>query len=99
MVVPEARKTTERDAHRGFRGVSPGAAEARRRGAARSAAAFGLAPAACPGRLVKDVSWRTRQVPAERADREHEPVQVVVQVEVAREAGSGELGLVPGPVA
>ena len=38
------------------------------------------------------------QVPAERADREDQPVQVVVDVEVAGEAGAGELRLVPAAV-
>ena len=39
------------------------------------------------------------QVAAERADREHQPVQVVVDVEVAGEAGAGVLVLVPAAVA
>ena len=37
-------------------------------------------------------------VAAERADREDQPVEVVVDVEVAGEAGAGELRLVPGAV-
>src|SRR5580692_10588351 len=44
------------------------------------------------------VMTRTPYVSAERGDRKRQPVQVVVQVEVAREAGSGEVRLVPGPV-
>ena len=35
---------------------------------------------------------------AERAQREDQPVQVVVDVEVAGEAGAGEVGLIPGAV-
>jgi len=35
------------------------------------------------------------EVPAQRVHREHQPVQVVVDVEVAREASAGELRLVP----
>src|SRR6266571_7873726 len=40
----------------------------------------------------------TCQVSAERADREDEPVQVVVDVEVAGESGAGVLRLVPAAV-
>ena len=70
---------------------SPGAGDGRWTGA-RS-----RRPGRCgvPGRRP----GRSGQVPAERADREDEPVQVVVEVEVTREPGAGELRLVPGPVA
>src|SRR5580692_533082 len=44
------------------------------------------------------VMTRTPYVSAERGDRKRQPVQVVVQVKVAREAGPGEVRLVPGPV-
>src|SRR6266700_7340315 len=43
-------------------------------------------------------SSRTRQVAAERADRENQPVQVVVDVKVAGEPGAGVLRLVPTAV-
>src|SRR6202044_1887260 len=44
------------------------------------------------------VMLSTPYVSAERGDGERQPVQVVVQVEVAREAGPGVIGLVPGAV-
>src|SRR5215831_10646355 len=101
MVVPEARNRVVREAGPRHRDTTtaPGAASCRRR-AGEHRVAFGPAPAACNcWRLTEDFSWRPRQVPAKRADREHEPVEVVVEVEVTRETGPGELGLVPGPVA
>src|ERR1700722_624398 len=44
------------------------------------------------------VMLSTPYVSAERGDGERQPVQVVVQVEVTREAGPGVVGLVPGAV-
>src|SRR5262249_32557234 len=41
---------------------------------------------------------RGTQEAAERTDREDQPVEVVVEVEVAREAGTGEQLLVPATV-
>src|SRR5205807_2236154 len=36
--------------------------------------------------------------PPQRHDREHEPVEVIVDVEVGRESGAGELRLIPAAV-
>src|ERR1035441_9191469 len=43
-------------------------------------------------------SCGTPQVPAEGADRENQPVKVVVDGEVTRKAGPGKLRLIPGSV-
>ena len=59
---------------------APGSRTATRRAAARA-----CQPDRGPHRAA-------RQVAAEGRDREHLPVEVVVDVEVAREAGAGELG-------
>ena len=56
------------------------------------------APPAAARRPPGRASRRPRHVAAERGDREHEPVEVVVDVEVAGEAGAGEVLLVPAAV-
>ncbi len=55
-------------------------------------------PSARCGAARRSVTGVAAAYRPERGDREDQPVQVVVDVEVAGEAGAGELRLVPGPV-
>src|SRR6516225_8401623 len=78
---------------------------ASRRSGARTSRLALVAPgsAVSPASAVRgcgrvSVMGITPYVSAERGDGKRQPVQVVVQVEVAREAGAGELRLVPGAV-
>ena len=67
----------------------PGAAAPMRVAADGQRLERGAGRRSSPGRL---------RVPAERGEREDQPVEVVVDGEVAGEAGAGELRLVPGAV-
>src|SRR6185437_6048617 len=85
------RRTAFASRRSGARTSRPGFADSGAPSSVRSAAAV-------RGCGIVSVMQGTPHVSSECGDGERQPVQVVVQVEVAREAGAGEVGLVPGAV-